>query len=127
VGNRRITRIRVVLSLLTVTLGLTACGTAKASSGGSGRSTAHLTSRAVCARIDGMFYFPTVPSSGYTVSRATAVGITDLLAQAQSGALRAEAAPLQRALTANDMAAEIHVILRVQNSTCAPSGMPPAT
>jgi len=74
-----------------------------------------------------MFYFPTVPSSGYTVSRATAVGITDLLAQAQSGALRAEAAPLQRALTANDMAAEIHVILRVQNSTCAPSGMPPAT
>jgi hypothetical protein len=74
-----------------------------------------------------MFYIPTVPAGGYTVSRATANDIEMLLVQAQSASLRAEAAPLQQAIAADDEAGMVSVILHVENSTCTPSGIPPAT
>jgi hypothetical protein len=38
---------------------------------------------------------PTVPASGYSVSRQSAVQVETLLKQAQLGGLRGEAAPLQ--------------------------------
>jgi hypothetical protein len=74
-----------------------------------------------------MFYFPTVPAGGYTVSRKKAVANDQLLEQAESSDLRAEAMPLHRAITADDEAGMVEAILYVQNSTCGTNGITPAT
>ena len=83
--------------------------------------------QSVCAEIDQRFYFPTVPSEGYTVSRATAAVIEQLLQHAPSADLRAEASPLEKAIEANNEAAMVSVIMHVEDTTCAATGIPPPT
>lgn len=86
-----------------------------------------ITDQSVCAQIDQTFYFPRVPAGGYTVTRVAARHIELLLGQAPSAGLHGEATTLQRAITTDNEAEMVSVILHVENSTCTPSGITPAT
>jgi hypothetical protein len=73
-------------------------------------------------------YFDNPPTAldGYTVSLSTAANIESLLEHA-SGALFAEAEPLQQAIDANDESAILSVLTYTQNSVCPWDGVPPPT
>jgi len=86
-----------------------------------------MTDDRICATIDGVFYFPTVPASGYSVSRRSAIMVEGLLEHAPLDSLRNEATPLQRAIDSDSKAAMVQVFLHLENSVCPLLGVPPVT
>jgi len=107
--------LRVAVLCILSTLTLSAC---------SGSTTSD---RSICSRIDGLFYYPTVPASGYHVSRRTAMEVEALLKLASLEGLRNEAAPLQRAIDSNNEAGMVRIVSGLQNSVCTSIGIPPVT
>ena len=86
-----------------------------------------VTDRSICARIDSIFYYPTVPASGYKVSRQSATEVETLLRTASLEGLRNEAEPLQHAIDSNNEAETVHVFSDSQTSVCTSVGITPAT
>jgi hypothetical protein len=69
---------------------------------------------------------PSTPLDGLTVSLSTAANIEALLEHA-SGALFAQAEPLQQAIDANDEAAILSALTYTQDNVCPWYGVPAPT
>jgi hypothetical protein len=129
--------VRLGLATVLVATCISACSSTRASTSVTSTTVGPVGSRvatsdpageqSVCSRIDGIFYFPTVPAGGYTVSSTAAKEIETLLLQAHSTELHAQATLLRQAIDADDESGMVRVILHVEDDTCTPSGIPPAT
>lgn len=99
-----------------------------AACGGSPTSESHrLSDQAVCSTIDGDFFYPTIPATGKTVSLASAQRVESLLRRADAAVLRAQAVPLQQAITGRDAAKMVTVFNNLSNTICPALGIPPPT
>ena len=107
--------VRVALLCLPPALMMTSC---------SGSSE---TDHSICVRIDNVFYYPTVPVSGYKVSRESAIEVDALLKSASLKALRSEAEPLQQAIDSNNEAGMVRAFTYLQDSVCPSAGVTPVT
>jgi hypothetical protein len=86
-----------------------------------------LSDQAVCTTIDGYFYYPTVPTGGVTVSLTTAKRVESLLRNANAAELRAQAAPLQRAIDSDDATKLVTIFEMLSQNICSTLGIPPPT
>lgn len=85
------------------------------------------TDQSICNQIVGLFYYPTVPTSGYNVSLQSAIEVEALLQTASSSGLRNEAAPLQRAIESNNESAMVRIFSDLEYSVCPSVGVTPVT
>jgi hypothetical protein len=86
-----------------------------------------ISDQAACTTIDGYFYYPTVPATGVTVSLTTAKRVESLLRSSHAAELRAQAAPLQRAIDNDDAAKLVTIFNTLSQNICSTLGVTPPT
>ena len=81
----------------------------------------------ICNQIVGLFYYPTVPASGYSVSLQSASEVEALLKNASFSGLRNEAVPLQQAIDSNNESDMVRIFGYLEYSVCPLVGVTPVT
>jgi hypothetical protein len=85
------------------------------------------TDRSICNQIVSLFYYPTIPTSGESVSLQSAIQVEALLKTASFSGLRDEAVPLQQAIDSNNESAMVSIFSDLEYTECPLVGVTPVT
>ncbi len=87
-----------------------------------------VTDTSPCETVQSLFFYPTIPATGETVSAASAATVEALLTQAHDARLRSLAPGLEQAIRADDEAAMVRIFSELSETVCPEvAGVPPAT